>query len=410
MKTQVFGVLGHLHSLASGRPLGEAIVQGLFAFKQHGEIAVRLGVHKNGSVMVFSCNEQLAKLVQQVLHRKPQLHVKIIESMGQKQFEQMLCSDEWTKTVLEASGLPTEPIPPKEDFEYKPQWSAASAAGYMGAYTIHLEQEQALALADELAREDGFGTEARLRSVLNEALGWKADKLDEVVEEIRGPLSDAVELYASAPSSQLAANVIEAVAALLQPSDHFDTTIMLGVNQDGSCNLFCSNLATGQLVATAINETRCHVRICKVDLVDTDAFASLVWREPTRHSLNQRDSDVEYDYSGKETLVAARWPHAAARAFIERLIDRLDVSWDEGRDVQEPPPPSSPIPAVAIIKPLSLRKKMALIEAMKEPDAVISEARFRGILHGIMHWERKRLDAATEKVLQHNSKETAHDA
>jgi len=396
----IFAVLGDLHRQAARRPIGNAIIEGLFGFQHHGEITARVGVNKDGSATVFTTNEDLGKLIVQVLERRPRLHVKTIEGMSQNAFERLLSSDEWRAIVLSAAGVASQDAEDVEDpndaykedceFVYKPPWPAVSARGYAAAMVAELHDA-------DLAPDMEFESEGRTRSALNEALGWKADELNQAVEAIHGPLSDAVELYAMAPESPLGSIVLESMAAL---QEHMETSVLLGVNQDGSCNLFCFNSDLVLLVAKAIREMRGGLHVANVPRVEPEWFATMAWDETLREVLNQRDSEVEHDkLTGKETRPANQWPELAARAFVKSLVDRLDISFDRAETVEEPPPPPEPIPAVAHIEPLSVRKKMALIEALREPDAVISEARFRALLHGVMHWGERRLDEAVNKIL-----------
>ena len=207
-----------------------------------------------------------------------------------------------------------------------------------------------------------------------------------------------------APESALGSIVLESLAAL---QEHMETSVLLGVNQDGSCSLFCFNSDLVLLVAKAIREMRGGLHIGSVPRVEPETFAMMAWDEPLRGVLNQRDSEVEHDkLTGKETRPANRWPEPAARAFVKSLIDRLGAEWDRAETVEEPPPPAEPIPAVAHVEPLSARKQAALREALREPDAVVSEARFRALLHGVMHWGDRRLDEAVNKVLNEGKQET----
>jgi hypothetical protein len=377
----IFVALHSLYAKCGAGILGRALVESLLAHQYHGELTVRLGVNQDQTMTVFSVNQQLSALMHRMVERGGTVRVNTIPTFTPREFSRLLGNEDFKSNVLQAIGAPDRPETPADAYPNDTGgWVSESAKAYVERIAAGLDDEaQRARLREELKAEDSVNTNARTRILLNGVLGWKADKLNHAVEQISGPVSDLVALYALCKGTALGRVLIETVAAI---QEHEGTSVRLSANQDGSLSVFCSDKLVGKLVAEAISR-KGAVHIGLVGEMEVDAFAACAWQSSkvlNRPALGGPDETDERP-----------WPEPAARAYVTSVADRLADTFKR----EEPSPTRREIYPE---NTLSGKKNAVLRAALKESDAVTSEGRFRALLHEVMHWGTEKLDEAVAQV------------
>jgi hypothetical protein len=383
----IIGAMYALYSNCGSGILGRAVVESLLAYEHHGELTVRLGVNRDKTMTVFSTNRELAELMQRMLARGGSVRINKIPTFSPRKFNRLLSREDFRKNILGAAQVeaPDEPETPADIYPSDTgDWVEPSAKAYIERMAADMDEADGAKLRDAT----NLVSEARLRILLNESFGWKADKLNEVVEELTGPITDLVRLYGLCQGTVLGRMLIETVATV---QVHEGTSVRLSANQDGSLSVFCSDEILGKLVAEAITQ-KGDVHLGVVEEMDVDTFAAGVWDRAVSGVLNRRA------VGGPDEQDERPWPELAARAFIQGQIDRLQLqAYEEDReDAEDRPSPTRR--ETYPIDNLSAKKRAVLVSALKEPDAVTSEMRFRTLLQEILHWGKEKLDAAVLSV------------
>lgn len=308
-KHVTLGLLADLYHQSSSRPLGAAILESLLAYHRHGDMTVRVGVSKDQMLTVFSTNDDLAKLIAQTL-ASAVVRVLSVPTMSSRQFGALLlCNEDFYDLGVKLCGG-VRPIGASTRAVLADDWSEESAIAYLDR--IAESEPSGSQLRQRMSA--AVRSEGATRNVLNETFGWKAEHLDVVIRDLRGPLSTLVRLYGAAETTPLGSMLLETVAAM---QEHGDRTARLGVNMDGSVNVFACDESIGRSVAEAVRwhalaaaslavhtmgdevmvalaaavKPSMQVRTGSVAAADHQAFAKLAWDVSTSSLLNEPGED-----------------------------------------------------------------------------------------------------------------------
>jgi len=182
-KTKVLEALAAAYEAAQGSFLGLAILETVAAACVNGQISARIGFNDDGSQNLFCANKELCDLMGASIRDK---HVRLsyVPPMSPSDF----CKVLRTPGLIETLTQPQTPGSPADAYDDRtPQgWSPSRARQVVEQLAWETQGMQSTMLNAALEEIDAASTEARFRVLLNEALGWKADKLDLAVALVQG--------------------------------------------------------------------------------------------------------------------------------------------------------------------------------------------------------------------------------
>lgn len=191
--TELMEALLTLYESAQGTHLAQVLLESIAASRYHGCATIRLGASRDGSLQVFSAEPEVAHIMGEILLASGRpVHIGQVPAVDGDALRALLASDE----VFSALTAPATTLVAEPDEIYDQPTPDGWYPGRARAYLTRAVEEgvadgdvltemEITMIRAALEEPDCGSTEARFRILLNEALHWKADKLDPAVLQVR---------------------------------------------------------------------------------------------------------------------------------------------------------------------------------------------------------------------------------